>query len=51
MYEKIQKEIKQKYYEDNYAMIEPPSYVVASKFSHWVEAMDSELACLQQQHT
>ena len=29
----------------------PPSYVVASKFSHWIAAMDSEFASLQQQHS
>ena len=35
----------------DYAIIEPPSYAVAYKFSHWVEAMDSEFASLQRQHT
>ena len=35
----------------DYAVTEPPSYAVASKFSHWVAAMDLEFASLQQQHT
>ena len=34
----------------DYAVTEPPSYAVASKFSHWVATMDSKFASLQQQH-
>lgn len=32
----------------NYSYTEPPSYSVASKYSHWVDAMDSEFTSLQQ---
>ena len=35
----------------DYFQVEPPSFNVASRFPHWIEAMDSEFHSLQKQHT
>uniref|UniRef100_A0A2N9FFV2 Reverse transcriptase Ty1/copia-type domain-containing protein n=1 Tax=Fagus sylvatica TaxID=28930 RepID=A0A2N9FFV2_FAGSY len=35
----------------DYLQTEPPTYTIASKFPQWREAMASEFAALQRQHT